>query len=64
MAMDETIENRSARNIFGISVAEWVPYDSFKDVMIGNYDYKYLFLVSRIMQTGLYLYSLVFLIFI
>lgn len=61
MATDEAFESKSARKIFGISVAEWVPCGSFKDVMIDNYDFKYLFLVSRHLQPGHCQYFLFFL---
>ena len=29
----------------GIKVAEWIPSGSWKDILIGNYDYSYLFIV-------------------
>lgn len=29
----------------GVEVAEWIPSGSWKDVLIGNYDYSYLFIV-------------------
>ena len=35
----------SMGKLAGIEVAEWIPSGSWKDVLIGNYDYSYLFIV-------------------
>jgi hypothetical protein len=32
--------------ILGVEVAEWIPSGSWKDILIGEYDYMYLFVVS------------------
>ena len=31
--------------------ATWIPHGSWKDVFIGDYDYKYLFMVGRFMES-------------
>jgi len=41
-----TCKTDSMGKILGVEVAEWIPSGSWKDVLIGNYDYKYLFIVG------------------